>query len=369
MRPPASSANPSSANSRMIAHVVETTGADPKSVALFAAMNGCGIIGAYPHPIYGRNSGVLAAWHAIESRIGDPSQPVMNALHRTFFQNQGVLRAVVVRDPLWQQGRLFDGNDPKIIEGMVMQVTAQLMFWSRPNAIVEATDALEKLLIASDLGDDLPADLFRPPVPATYVRFGKTFQGNVVADPSGPGPDITVTEGVYVFETVRETLRVLALVPIFSVREQRMFFSNSIEIIVEDENEPLTQIIQEAGEQFGTHQGSHFDSIVKMIVKVFLYMSLAQTAQIEERSYTTLRDRLSRIGPKKAAKLQRQLPDLYDRIILGPQEIHVHGHGELSPHLRRGHFRMQPHGPQNSLRKVMFIAPTWVRADRLAGHE
>ncbi|MGB7988144.1 MAG: hypothetical protein WCF44_02030 [Candidatus Methylophosphatis roskildensis] len=52
--------------------------------------------------------------------------------------------------------------------------------------------------------------------------------------------------------------------------------------------------------------------------------------------------------------------------MLGPQQIHLHGHGEVSPHLRRGHFRMQPHGPQMSLRKVIFIAPTWVRADRLA---
>jgi hypothetical protein len=39
----------------------------------------------------------------------------------------------------------------------------------------EPTGALEKMLIASDLGDDLPADVFRPPFPATYIPFGETF--------------------------------------------------------------------------------------------------------------------------------------------------------------------------------------------------
>ena len=76
-------------------------------------------------------------------------------------------------------------------------------------------------------------------------------------------------------------------------------------------------------------------------------------------------DKLARLGPKKAAKLRRELPDLYDRIIVGPKEIPGHSHGEVSPHLRRGHFRIQPHGPHNSLRKVIFVAPVWVRADKL----
>jgi hypothetical protein len=40
-------------------------------------------------------------------------------------------------------------------------------------------------------------------------------------------------------------------------------------------------------------------------------------------------------------------------------------HGELSPHLQRGHFRPEPYGPQSSMRKVIFLAPTWVRADGL----
>lgn len=40
---------------------------------------------------------------------------------------------------------------------------------------------------------------------------------------------------------------------------------------------------------------------------------------------------------------------------------------EVSPYWRRGHFPMQTFGPQHSLRKVIFIAPTLVSADRLGG--
>lgn len=35
----------------------------------------------------------------------------------------------------------------------------------------------------------------------------------------------------------------------------------------------------------------------------------------------------------------------------------------IRPHLRRGHIRMQPHGPGNSLRKAMWIEPCFVNAD------
>lgn len=36
----------------------------------------------------------------------------------------------------------------------------------------------------------------------------------------------------------------------------------------------------------------------------------------------------------------------------------------LSTHFRRGHFRRQPYGPESSLRKTIFVAPTMVNADK-----
>ena len=50
------------------------------------------------------------------------------------------------------------------------------MFWSRGHALIETTEALERLLVDSDLGEDLPVELFRPPFPACFIRFGPAFQ-------------------------------------------------------------------------------------------------------------------------------------------------------------------------------------------------
>lgn len=49
----------------------------------------------------------------------------------------------------------------------------------------------------------------------------------------------------------------------------------------------------------------------------------------------------------------------------------AHGIGEavatgrlLATHIRRGHFRRQPYGPENALRKTIFVAPVVVNANR-----
>jgi hypothetical protein len=144
--------------------------------------------------------------------------------------------------------------------------------------------------------------------------------------------------------------------------------ASSFEVLIADETtQPLNESILPFAAQAVAELGAPFLSLVRIVAKVFLYLNLPQAARVEERLSSDALDRLARLGPKKAAKLQRQFFDLYDRIILGPKEIA--GHGEVSPHLRRGHFRMQPHGPQMSLRKLMFIAPTWVRADRLQAQD
>lgn len=64
-------------------------------------------------------------------------------------------------------------------------------------------------------------------------------------------------------------------------------------------------------------------------------------------------------------------------IVTFAQEVHLHdgdnpAHtgpqgGSVTPHWRRGHWRMQVHGPKNSLRKRVLIKPVLVRADLFVG--
>ena len=114
------------------------------------------------------------------------------------------------------------------------------------------------------------------------------------------------------------------------------------------------------------------EALAQLCAKVFLYWSMGLAPQTTLTPHGDLSRRLQGMGPRKAAKLQRQAARQYDRVVLGPNALPCDlggASGEVSPHWRRGHFRMQAHGPQMSLRKVIFIAPIVVRADRLASDE
>lgn len=361
-------AHPGSGSTLIDSHgtLAKTASTPPESLAFFSALNAsANVRSGRLHPVCARNSGLLAAWNALESQYGASPLSRIGRVSRNFEENLCLVRDGVARDPLWRQGRIKVGDDPRNIDDSLALATAQLMFWTRRHAVIEPTDALECLLVDSDLGADLPADLFRPPLPACFIRFGKAFQDAVVPARARPDFGAHLLQGVYVFESVRTEQRALTLVPIYVMRESARVAGGRIEMIIVEETDPLEQIIGEISAPAGAGQGAHLASVAGLLAKVFLYMGLARTPQIEQRDYTLAQERLGRIGPKKAAKLQRQIEERYDRIVLGPQEIHLHGHGEVSPHLRRGHFRMQPHGPQLSLRKLLFIAPTWVRADKL----
>jgi hypothetical protein len=141
------------------------------------------------------------------------------------------------------------------------------------------------------------------------------------------------------------------------------------EMVVDDERMPIFDLITRIMDTPAKQAFQmHCQSLMRLCTKIFLYWHLEQSRHVEECPYSQVMRQLSRTGPKKSAKLQRQARKLYDRTLLGPitLPLHLHGiHGDITPHWRRGHFRMQPHGPSMALRKLIFIAPTLVRADRL----
>ena len=81
------------------------------------------------------------------------------------------------------------------------------------------------------------------------------------------------------------------------------------------------------------------------------------------------------LGRRKREARLAEIKQLYDHYIVGPatwRETCLGADGdsletghELAARWRRGRFRLRPHGPQATLRKVSFIAPTIVRVDRL----
>lgn len=176
-------------------------------------------------------------------------------------------------------------------------------------------------------------------------------------------------EGVYVFESVRQEQRAIAMVAVYDLGEHSTLGVTTIEILVDDEQKPLNEVIQQVCVSKLEQEGQlHRQALAQLCTKIFFYWNVEQARRVNEALYTEAVQQLERVGPKKKVRLSRHAGRLYDRVLLGPLTLptQVRGvHGEVAPHWRRGHFRMQPHGPQQSLRKVIFIAPTLVRGDRL----
>jgi len=110
------------------------------------------------------------------------------------------------------------------------------------------------------------------------------------------------------------------------------------------------------------------------VVRILLYLSLENVPVIHERPYSMAPRQLAGLGKRKRAQQLEAIGRLYDRYVLGPAVLpgaagpstgdDGAGH-PLRTHWRRGHFRMQPHGPGAAQRKLIFVMPVPVRADRL----
>lgn len=114
--------------------------------------------------------------------------------------------------------------------------------------------------------------------------------------------------------------------------------------------------------------------VLDYVVKVLLYLSLDVAPVIHERSYSTAPRKPAALGKRKRLEQFEATEGLYDRYVVGPavlsEQSGTSGSGdgpdrEMRAHWPRGHFRMQAHGSPAAQRKLIFIMPVLVRADRL----
>ena len=111
---------------------------------------------------------------------------------------------------------------------------------------------------------------------------------------------------------------------------------------------------------------------VSYVVRVFLYMALKQARVTPHCEYDEALRRAAGLGERKRTKLLQRSASLYNGILVGPGALPpcasegATGSG-VTPHWRRGHFRMQPFGIGNQQRKLIFVAPVLVHAEQLQG--
>jgi hypothetical protein len=276
-----------------------------------------------------------------------------------------VIEQAIATDPVWKN-MVRNARAHQESDMGVDMVTAALMFWRRSLAFIELTPSLQHLLASFDLGDDIPVSLLRPPMPAGFIRFGEEMQKAALM-PHLDGFAFSRIDGVYVFETAFAGERGLALVAVYNVDDHHGLGISGITMVIRDEREPLVHVMDRISAKMKHAHRGHHQALAQICTKVFLYWNVEQARRVVETPYTNAMQQLKQLDPKRSAKLRRRVNQLYDRILLGPLTLPGHVHGDVSPHWRRGHFRMQSHGPHHSLRKVIFIAPTLVQADRMDG--
>jgi hypothetical protein len=332
-----------------------------------------------PYPIQFRNQGAFEAWKQalgnLEewARWADPKATCWS-IRQEIQQQLNSMRART-HDSMESAARAQAEARMQAVS-----ISANLKYGLQKGAIIEATPALETLLLNSDMDLHLPMKMVAPPYLAQYLRFGPEAVRHLKV-PESDLPD-RFFDGVFCFFTpppdnAADGGATWTLELIF-VSQRQDCYSGQVALLGETERDdrPLGEWLNRV---LDTAKGRSVETFYKpmyaavsYVVKVFLYMALRQARSVEHREYDEAMQRISGLGVKKRARLLQRAESLYNGIRVGPedlvQESAAHeGRSTVAPHWRRGHFRMQACGLGKLERKLIFVAPMLIHAAQLQG--
>jgi hypothetical protein len=339
-----------------------------------------GLMHGYPFPVQFRRQGALDAWRKASSTTAegltiwqDWGRP-----DRTSYEIRKEIHAYL------HYYRNYADSDP---QAHVWQTAARywsltcstnLMFELHRGTVIEATPALETLLAHSDVDLALPMSMVVPPFAAQYLRFGPEAT-RLLPQPMPARPEI-VFDGVFCFlssppkDTVCDErggwLELIFIGKGGDRFDGHVSLNGWIDRRYATFNDWVGECLANSGVE-PSHGPEDMKAFVSYVVKVFLYLTLKDARRVSHSEFSDMRLRIQGVGAKKRGKLAQRMASLYDGIVVGPTALPSPPSGTapthaVTPHWRRGHFRMQPHGPGNQLRKLIFVAPLLVRAERLS---
>jgi hypothetical protein len=319
-----------------------------------------------PAPVRYRATGAARAWEAVRNAAGDRGRVLSRLLADNDTPPLSLLPQQIelteycdVLDPL--------APDSALVKDASRLCAYWLAFWSRGGALYEPTTALHKLLESTDVAQDVPVELLRPPVPALCIV---------------PPPQVWTGrdgfEAMLVFEHApppSSSQRCLTFVVAGDGRTDAFATDLVGPKTVAQALDASYRSIQCCGEMPDlTLMRQRWMQRLLYAAKVLLYLKLDNAHVSSERPYSHAPKAFPGLGRRKREIRLAEIEQLYDRYLVGPpvlpEEVEGaagggNGHG-VAAHWRRGHFRMQPHGAQGALRKLIFVAPVLVRADKLA---
>jgi hypothetical protein len=324
-----------------------------------------------PIPVRYRASGAIDAWTSMRRLAGRDGATFSAALADPCGGVMGLGRNLsdLIRHCLGDPPP--DESDYEFANIYTRSAISQA-FWLRGGALYEPTLALHRLLEASDISSDVPLSLLSLPAPAICIvpepalrDRNDGFEAVVIFEHLSPvSPDEYArhfTICVWPHENLPQ--------PLLEVQTLTLFAG--------DTSQTIDDVIDQLSLRHGLEDEAStlWRRVLDYVVKVLLYLSLDVAPVVHERSYSTAPRNFPALGKRRRLERLQEIEALYDRYIVGPAMLPAQSDTsasdegldhEVRAHWRRGHFRMQAHGPAAAQRKLIFIMPVLVRADRLS---
>ena len=245
--------------------------------------------------------------------------------------------------------------------------------------LFESRATLDDALDQTDIGADIPALYFKLPYPLIYIRLGEGLRGFRVPFPTKLNGSDGFVDGAYLREEhIADGGRTIHLMATIRFPDSARPFSsayNIMSILIRDEAVTVDHLLDQLfwREQLAANENAvaFLKALVFHLAKILLYLrsDRAEQQPVNERAEALARYKAA--GLKKQAKMGRKVTRAYDRIILGQfgketQRPHTtQSKSDLAAHWRRGHFRNQAHGQSLSLRKLIWVKPVLVNAEKV----
>lgn len=321
-----------------------------------------------PMPVRYRACGALDAWTRVRQAAGQSGAEFTQRLREDPIS--------LMRSDFGTYLEWWSNGSPTLFRSTHDRVRAHgtlcwQMFDACEGVLFEPTPPLHHLLDDAFIAEDVPVGTIELPADTMCIIPDPSWWGHrggldvIMLFRRGPGS-----------HSGYATSDVINVMFWTDVRAEDWLETGYIAIPLDDPQKTIRQFLDDIGTDLTQKQQADADTIATTVqhwrrvldysIKMLLYLATGEAQVVQDRAYTTAPREFGGLGKRKRTERLAQIEMLYDRHVIGPAVLDAAPapsspsdgvHREVRGHWRRPHFKMQPHGPQRSLRKLVFIGP------------